>query len=317
MKKVLFFFLALCLVFSLSVPVLAESENPVYVLSGKWTFNPQISYPSYLPECLAGQTLLVADVNFIARGVQNTNFIITCDDNYGTSLVFSSKLRYFYDLAQWKDDTSRYIDFGDTPQIVTSDFYHWFTDNAVRTVCNSSTCTFSDLNSDFICDICGCPCDFSNRTYNYVETVTFRKASGGFAKAEYRSSTPVNIRGYIDGSAYRVDAESSVWVVVYSSDDNYAWTETASGDFLTHYPSFDLDDEVIASTFNWYSSSSGDIFFPLPLWTTVSNSAQRGLQVEQQAVVGVMITLALCGVGCLTLLAVLKLFGKRSLIYRR
>ncbi len=57
-------------------------------------------------------------------------------------------------------------------------------------------------------------------------------------------------------------------------------------------------------------------FFPIPLWAKVGQVTQGEIPALTQNLGGTMKILALCGVGCLASLVVLKLFGKRSLIYR-
>lgn len=57
-------------------------------------------------------------------------------------------------------------------------------------------------------------------------------------------------------------------------------------------------------------------FFPIPLWEKMAQVTQGEMTGLLQNLGGTLKVLVPCGVGCLASLAALKLFGKRSLIYR-
>lgn len=313
MKRFLPVMLVVLLVVSFAVPVSAAEVKQVYALSGKWYFNESITYPSFVAQPDAGQKTTVQEVDFYCGSTLYSSFrIIRTGEDVSFLFGFGNEARYSFDQGKWWASSSRKIDF-DSVQFVSADFYEWFTANAIPRDCECVEMT--DSNSDYTCDVCGLTVSENSRTYNYSESVTFRTASSEFIKVEYFSPAPINIRGYIDGSSYRVDCDSPVWVVSYTSANNYDWTRVYSAVLSTHFPSDNLEDEVIASTFDWYSSDNGDLFFPLPLWSTINNKTQGSLPSMSQVVGGAMTTLAVCGVGLVALLMVLNLFGKRSKIF--
>lgn len=100
-------------------------------LWGTWRFNESIS--------IAGIGGSWNAINFTSNGV---SYIAISDRRNMSVVSHDAIIRYFTsssnyvevcDLASdagWTDDTYRQIDFGTTPQIVSKEFYDWFTANA-------------------------------------------------------------------------------------------------------------------------------------------------------------------------------------------
>lgn len=112
---------------------------------------------------------------------------------------------------------------------------------------------------------------------------------------------------------YSYDSASDSWVFVNSSNKNAG----------AHLVTYSANHSRQWSNFDIYNSKGtlyyeGDLnFSQAPLAVTVLNLAGERLEVVViPEMVQTMTILVLCGVGCLASLTVLKLLGKRSLIYR-
>lgn len=94
----------------------------------------------------------------------------------------------------------------------------------------------------------------------------------------------------------------------YSGWENYGWGTLFQYDPLITYGC----DEIVSSSHNVYDTDGKVVFLVPPPLKEKTEEALTNFQVKTG---GMMNTLVLCGVGCLALLTVLKLFGKRSLIF--
>lgn len=104
---------------------------------------------------------------------------------------------------------------------------------------------------------------------------------------------------------------SNTWVLQTSSNG----TVSAGWNHDVVYSTHDIISEM---TEDVYFSSTPDFFNPPPpLAEVIQGVAEETIQEKTlPEMAGTMRILALCGVGLIALLVVLKLFGKRSLIYR-
>ena len=107
----------------------------VYELSGVWTWNEEINYTKDIEQMVDFQTTegLVCNGIRIYKVTDNSPkgyaILIDYHENHdGTLLDWDNK----YEDNYWYSEASKYIDFGDTPQSVSQEFYEWFTANATE-----------------------------------------------------------------------------------------------------------------------------------------------------------------------------------------
>lgn len=101
-------------------------------LSGKWTFNKVLTKPDFVaPGYTNMQDIRFSNSHPIDGKYRFDRFLVDFNDNIGFRFDGSSSAWNVYNFTsgEWKI-TSEYVDFGETPQTVTDDFYAWFTKNA-------------------------------------------------------------------------------------------------------------------------------------------------------------------------------------------
>lgn len=186
--------------------------------------------------------------------------------------------------------------------------------------CDGSACPATDANFDGFCDDCGMRLMSLVRnpsppavTGSNINSVMFSTGEG-WKYTVYTSDVAYTIRGEIYGTRYRANTEPSVNVVTYESYDGINWNQTYSGKSASSYPG-EVGYTLLSSTFTWYDEG-GEPFFPVPLWKEMGALAQGEMGVMILETMETMKILMVCGIGCLALLTVLVLFGKRSLIFR-
>lgn len=209
--------------------------------------------------------------------------------------------------------------------------------------CDGSACPVSDWDIDAVCDTCGMPLAYSVQRSFVPSGWPSEYPSmpvGADANSQYilmtkddgytylyiftpYEASPVsewNTVGSVHDSMqlkmYDADGNGvNVKRLTYRLGDNGDWYQHDSQSVdTTLFGAFDEID-MVYSTLSFYKED-GTLFFPLPLWEEMEQVTQGEMMGLTTEVVGTMKVLALCGVGCLALLVVLKLFGKRSLIYR-
>lgn len=214
-------------------------------------------------------------------------------------------------------------------------FYPFLTTGAMTTrllwhnepvLCDGSTCPATDGDDDGICDECGLRLMRTSApvvpsTYPTLPVVEGKNLHYVVLHREYgyffmvlTSDTPYTVGGTVgDDYLITVANEQEVSYVTYTCTDGENWVQQNSGKaYATTVGS--ASSTLLASTFDWYKD--GTLFFLVPLWEKLDRVTQGQMMGLTAETVGTMKILALCGVGCLALLVVLKLFGKRSLIYR-
>lgn len=195
--------------------------------------------------------------------------------------------------------------------------------------CDGTTCPATDLNTDNICDDCGA-------MFAVLRDYTPSDFPSGYPSVPSLNMPDANY--YL----YKVNSTDREYLVVYPSAVTPTYDTTKQNGYLyfsESYGSYELNkttnewelsnDEspyFIGGTNNnsvdiKYSSDTiydqnGDTFFPIPLWMEMEQVTQGEMKLFNPTMVGILTTLMVCGVGCLALLVVLKLFGNRSLISR-
>jgi len=191
--------------------------------------------------------------------------------------------------------------------------------------CDGSTCPATDVNTDNICDDCGMVFAVL-RSYDapdpYTAWTADRQANFPYVFI-YKNEIDANVfimastRPYVQDGQIVIDTNSehtsylkytqwgNDWRLVESYDDG---TTITADTLVSSFNILDTDGNIV------YNHDTD--FFPVPLWVEMDNLTQ-GEMVNKfnPTLVGMILTLTVCGVGCLALLVVLKLFGKRSLTY--
>lgn len=204
----------------------------------------------------------------------------------------------------------------------------FFAGSAVEKInCDGTACPATDINTDNICDDCG-KVFAVLRSYDapdpYTAWTSDRQANFPYAFI-YKNEIDANVfimastRPYVQDGQIVIDTNGenssylkytqwgNDWRLVESYDDG---TTITADNLVSSFNILDTDGNIV------YNHDTD--FFPVPLWVEMDNLTQ-GEMVNKfsPTLVGMILTLMVCGVGCLALLVVLKLFGKRSLIFRK
>lgn len=186
--------------------------------------------------------------------------------------------------------------------------------------CDGSACPATDLDHNNICDDCGNILAFSLRsdllTYAYSH---MQQGLDTFPSAEYWLITDNTEGGYTihiatepftygmstgvlssNGAIY----SSSVIQMESGQNGGRGWKNLSAGTPLEYGNPVESSHEI-------------KDFFPDPLWKEMEKVTQGAIVAEQIRINRTMGILTVLGVGCLALLIVLTLFGKRSLIFLR
>lgn len=306
MKKICSLLLVATLVISLAVPAFAEEE--VYTLHGNYTF-----YLILEPWPIIDGTHY--KVNFKSNGVSYDGFVLKYASQLGYHTNGGTQVVYEAD-TYWKNDAFRDISFP-SPVTVSKEFYEWFTANAKAPMCDGSTCPATDVNFDDVCDDCGLTLAYNLRqTPNSVELVVKHSDSLTlkYVYTETLAGTAFNAV-YADDRV-TVTFDNPVNHTQYKKvGDDWELYSTLPNQYGNHVISLSGDASISTSDLDVYNTD-GTLFFRNPLWMVVEKVTQGEMTNLLTETGGTMKTLLVCGVGCLALLVVLSLFGKRSLIFR-
>ena len=326
MKKLLPLLMAVMLIMAITIPANAAW----YTVEGTWRFNEQISRLS---------TEAPWPYEFVCDGVTYAGFQYLIEDEYNKNLAYYTGEdasgyhvnaylydNVFLDWNDWVSDKYRTITFT-YPQEMSSGLYNWFTQNAVQ-VCDGSTCPATDVNMDNVCDDCGMtfavrrsyapdgwPSSLPDPPSMDYLVYTVVKVGDDTWLYMVNDEVTATFNFQTKTLKYTLPANSTKTVqryVMRSGDDS--WVYSSLGTLTAD--TFDDTFQFIFTTEDIYDVSTGEVFFPEPLWLQVQGATQGGMTELTQKTVGTMKLLVLCGVGLLASLVVLRLFGKRSLIYR-
>ncbi len=148
-----------------------------YALSGEWEFNDIIVTPS-----MNAIDNSLYFTSYARYGSDSNNYLYyttfkglrfyktgaVCYLAYGDDINAVGYLCYAYQDGAWTLEASKIVDFGDTPQVVTAEFYTWFSANAkpvtssseahVHTIVNipaiAATCTEKGITEGAYCSVC-------------------------------------------------------------------------------------------------------------------------------------------------------------------
>lgn len=335
MKKIFIvaFVAMLCIV--MLVPVNAQTNNDKYNFYGDeyltdWAFFTETEQfhlhelLEYYPQmhALIEDSLYTDPTLYVAESQ-------SVDAEFNIVLTNVRRLIYDYDIETWvlKESPETYT--------IEARFVDWtykdIVDNNGNQIlkgnptvfepqCDGSSCPATDANFDNVCDDCGSvltmslrstlydyAVDYTDRYVNNEEQYTYRiiVQDNDNRYSVYLSTTPAvynsttNELTFTDGKQTYVTQESDGT----NKGDGWAILTTVSN-------ALTLRGNIV------YANYDIENFFPIPLWEEMDNLTQGEMETLLPNLGGVMMILALCGVGCLALVIVLNLFGKRSLISR-
>lgn len=181
--------------------------------------------------------------------------------------------------------------------------------------CDGSSCPATDPNHDNICDDCGTVLHYNLRS----TLLEYAKA-----KAEEWSSTwpyysIVEVTGnenklnvYMSNVPQKADEETGK-IVTSANGLNRFSVETGSDGVHTASGNY---GEIQWTGTLAYANHDIENFLTAPLAVIIQGVTGEALELTLPSLRRTIHRILLCGIGCLALLIVLKLFGKRSLIFR-
>lgn len=194
-------------------------------------------------------------------------------------------------------------------------------------VCDGSSCPATDANVDGICDDCSMTLSLRSLTYPTLPSTDGSNAQTALVKTKYSgvdaymysvfsSDSTYTIQGTSPGTVYQIAVDGVAQYKQYVTTDGQNWVGIQDGSVndQTVGSGVIANTTVVSSTFNWYDDS-GTLFFPVPLWEEMGQVTQGEMGVLTQETMETVSTLVLCGVGCLALLMLLSLLGRKSQIF--
>ena len=243
----------------------------------------------------------------------------------GSSLLLKNNATFYISITGGRDSTN-------TSLIEWLKSYGEITSHSMPK-CDGSSCPANDANLDGICDDCGAPMTMSLRSptleslkaeheyYHYIVYHTVDSDTGeyidtrlSFISSLYPMELTSSYWDRLNDDAwgvleFRFENEGYVNGVNYiSNDGGTTWVRSTT--FSNGTTLFNVDENIVSSTFDIYDEETGELFFPLPLWETVETVTQGTLPELEATLGGNLMTLTLCGVGLLILLMGLYLLYK-------
>lgn len=195
-------------------------------------------------------------------------------------------------------------------------------------MCDGTSCPATDANVNGICDDCGMTLSLRSLTYPTLPSTDGSNVQTALVKTKYSgvdaymysvfsSDSTYTIQGTSPGTVYQLAVDGVAQYKQYVTTDGQTWVEIQDGSVndQTVGSGVIANTTVVSSTFNWYDES-GTLFFPVPLWEEMGQVTQGEMGVLTQETMETVSTLVLCGVGCLALLMLLNLLGRKSQIFR-
>lgn len=216
---------------------------------------------------LSGTWLISDSPAEIATFSENVNFIsnrenFTYMSNDAVALRYNNNRAYNYTVYEWTNDNYKIVDFGTTPQEVSSDLYEWFTANAIQQVEEVATATIT-YNSNVIATI----------TDGQTATIPCEgKKMKGDIVIVYGVEAVNLISFTISGTAYQAEKnmEWRQWVLSeYNTggyfvernsgyDDGYVWAPNYSTNIYSNDKGFVFGDDIIVADYAYILKYSGN-----------------------------------------------------------
>lgn len=330
MKKFFIFLSVVVLLTTLSIVSTFASDSASassYTVSGEWVFNETIT-----------KTVVSEDVNFTYNGsYYQRMWAMSYSEGLNITPVGSSSSTYIYNFEYKEWGTSaRIIDFGDTEQVVSADFYNFMLANATPpappkpTECDGSMCPVGDANHDNYCDDCGLPMVYNLRStlLDYAHSQIDLALEGPIPSGKYwliekavtASPNPdwqnYNLyisadKFYLDGDTLKAGTGSSL---VHKSQ---VWVDSITGDFkFTGWSSADTGNHHFILSNIVDSSHGTSFFFPIPLWMEMEEVGEQTLtQTALPAMGSTMMIVTVSSVGLLALVTALILLSRKLKIF--
>lgn len=313
MKRFITILSVVALVVAMAVPAFAAEAEPVHKVGGTWYFNSTLTDYTELEDTVGHLSIsFTLPDGTVRRGIRFVSYGVQYQDDFGFKTVYGSS---------WGSENSRTVSFG-TYKEVPEAFYNWLTENATELFCDGSVCSVADVDLDGVCDTCRSVLrlvPFSYPSLPVVEgqnqqSVIVMQPSGMYYYLVLYSDTPfaaIGSRSASENANYVVSSSISVNYQVFTCSDGETWVKNAEGENITFGVGYNVT--VVKSSFDW-RDSAGNLFFPVPLWMELDRVTQGEMPATMEAIVRTMLTLLLCGVGCLAFLISLKLLPK--VLYR-
>lgn len=156
-KRILSLMLLLILILSLFLPLTVSAEGS-YTVSGLWLIDTEPELPT---------TTINQSVTF------TTNFddtVFNTMDIYSSSIYMGNDSLGImaYSGSTWNDDGYRYVNFGDTPQSVSSEYYSWIS-KAGKKVTITASAVLDDLSKDKNFDVNAYPHNSTDYSLNVIQ----------------------------------------------------------------------------------------------------------------------------------------------------
>lgn len=329
MKRILSLLAVFAIVFSLTVPALAVDYNGKSITPPSSVDYSVFPYYVMFDEVGTGKIFLLFSREPFVYGSDSTGQyvgFIPSNDKYGTRVWVAGETtwRNSSDL----DIRTGFAGVGGYMLYSSHDIY--YADSEIKAYssgnfpiliseCDGTSCPATDLDHDNICDDCGKVLTMSLRSslWEYAQSVVANGMSifdsdywlitdnGENGYKIYISSVPFK---YISSSDSVVSTGVVQRTEVYDTSDG---SYSGGTSWASKQPNTALDVGTPVAT-----SHPIEGFFPIPLWMEMDRLTQGEMAEMGQTMGGTMRILVPCGVGCLVLLVVLKLFGKRLLIFR-
>lgn len=203
-----------------------SGDQPVpddYTLDGAWTFKADPVLPS---------STLNQSVEFYSNESHYASFMVTSDSIYYVGGADDSHSMIAYKSSTgWAEAGLQSIDFGDTPQEVSEEFYNWLSDNAIY---EGDVGSFSVKAGYYLFNT-----DLTLPNDNYIIQIPFISNGVKFRQIEV---SPTSVRFAPQGTGSPV--------TVYSSTDSV---------FNRQYQIIKIENDYIIpflDQYNWFSSNT-------------------------------------------------------------
>lgn len=313
MKKIITLLTVSLLLVALCVPAFASEDVPSVYAYRTFLTPGDYFFPEVVDMSWATNTngvVQVEDPGIVIGGQICTYFYRMSQQIYAGS-TFDDKLLLYSPDTGWTDDAYRYWT---VTQTVGTMFPYEFVSQMQLLECDGSSCPATDLNHDYICDDCGAPFAMSLR--KSVEVVVKHSETLTLLYRYTETVFGTDFNAVYDDSRVTVSFDNPVNHTQYKLvDGEWELYATHNNEYGSHALSLSSGASILSSDVDVYNAD-GTLFFQNPLWMRVEQVTQGVIPELSNNLGGTMMILIVCGVGCLALLIVLNLFGKRLSIFR-
>lgn len=315
MKHTYTVILAILLVIALAIPAFASSYS-TYDLQGTWK----------APETLTPFTFDIPETSWLEVNLEIGYWRTdTGEQIISSGLAFheDGHVAFMKDLGQdaWLYNSGKLtnavqngvFEIYSIPGTVPEGFVEWFMLN-FNLPCDGTSCPANDVDHNNICDDCGKPLPMSLRS-TLLDYAKAQAESWGSTWPYYSVvSDGVNddrYMVYMSNQAQVADAETGKIVTSPNGMNRFEVTTEQDGTFVAsgNYGATEWSGELV------YANHNIENFRVPPLAVIIQGVTGEALEVTLPSLHQTITTIVLCGVGCLALLILLHLLGKKSQIF--